>query len=463
MTPAHVIAPAARSAAARVTGEFNDATGTLRYAVRDTELPPAYAACWREHLLSRPLFADHAELHGAAADVLAFFDLLTAVPGRLFDGDLGRYCAALGIDGPRGAVLRRFAHGGATRYGRADLYHDGDGYRLLEFNVASDLGGADRAELQRALLRHPEFGAFAAKHDLAFVDTGARLAAALRAAAGAGPDEPVACALVCADGGLAKYRRLVEAVREAMPRHGLDLRLAELSDIADRDGHVTVAGRPVRVVLRFFTVDDLLDDPAAAYRAELLFRAHEDGRVALFTPMDSSLYSNKGALALLSAMPPGLLGPDEQALVDRLLPWSRLIAGGANVGTATAGLVESCRAQRAELILKPLRECGGTGIVVGWESTDQEWALALRAASVDQDGHIVQRRVRPRTEPVVDPETGAVGRWVAGWGIFVTPDGYAGTDVRALPADAGAILNYGINRRTRVTGAFTVPATADQA
>ncbi|MEV6843665.1 hypothetical protein [Actinoplanes sp. NPDC051411] len=439
-------------AAARVTDEFNRSAEPLRNALREADLPPAYAACWREHLLSRPMFVDEDDLLGAADDVLAFFDLLTDLPRRLFDGDREAYCAALGITGRRGEILRRFATGPGSRYGRADLYHDGTGFRLLEFNVASDLGGTDRAELQRALLRHPRFGAFAVRHHLSYVDTSERLAHALRASV-APAGEPLPVALVCAAGGLGRYRRLIEAVRESLPHYGVDLHLAELSDVTEAAGTVIVAGRPVRAVLRFFTVDDLLDDPAAAGRAELLFRAHEEDRLLLFTPMDSSLYSNKGALALLSAAPRELLTGSERDLLSRLLPWTRLIRGDT-------GLVDACRAERESLILKPLRECGGAGIVVGWESTDREWAAALAAAAADTagGGAIVQRRVRPRAEPVVDPETGELGEWVASWGVFVTPQGYAGTDVRALPDGAGAVLNYGINRRTRVTGVFTVPA-----
>jgi hypothetical protein len=110
-----------------VTDEFNRSTGSLRHAVREADLPPAYAACWRAQLLSRPMFVDEDDLHGAADDVLAFFELLTDLPRRLFDGDREAYCAALGVTGRRGEILRRSATGPGSRYGRADLYHDGTG------------------------------------------------------------------------------------------------------------------------------------------------------------------------------------------------------------------------------------------------------------------------------------------------------------------------------------------------
>ncbi|MFJ7268904.1 hypothetical protein ACIQV3_20065 [Streptomyces sp. NPDC099050] len=50
--------------------------------------------------------------------------------------------------------------------------------------------------------------------------------------------------------------------------------------------------------------------------------------------------------------------------------------------------------------------------------------------------------------------TGTYAPWVAAWGLFLTPQGYAGTDVRAAPASA--VVNYGSNPLTRTTGVFTV-------
>ncbi|WP_405936839.1 hypothetical protein OG338_09160 [Streptomyces sp. NBC_00726] len=436
----------------------------LAALVAETSFPRAFQDCWGDRMLSRPLFVDGEELRRTAEDVNALFTLLGSLPQRLFDGDTGRYCAELGIAPDRAAVLGRFAATGATRYGRADLYHDGSSFKLLEFNVASDLGGTDRSEMQRALLGHPAFAAFAAEHGLAHVHTGERIAAALRAAAGpvTGGREP-RVGLVCAPGGLTAFRHLLLAFASMMRNLGIALELGELDALTERGDRLHLAGSPVDVVFRFFTVDDLCADPAAAARAELAFRAHEEGRAVLWTPMDSSLYSNKGTLALLSD--PRLstaFTPGERALVGRLLPWTRILAEGpVELDGRETDLLDHCRAHRAELLLKPLRDFGGSGITPGWECDDARWDEALRgcltaAAAEPGNRWIVQRRVVPRTEPATAPGTGALTDWVAAWGMFLTPEGYAGTDVRAAPVEASAVVNYGTNPLTRTTGVFTV-------
>jgi hypothetical protein len=90
--------------------------------------------------------------------------------------------------------------------------------------------------------------------------------------------------------------------------------------------------------------------------------------------------------------------------------------------------------------------------VVGWEKTDHEWKEAL--ASCGEGRYVAQERVRPRREPVVDPQTGVVSDWVAAWDAFLTPDGYAGSHIRALPAGEGSIIGMGATPAARTTGVF---------
>jgi hypothetical protein len=443
----------------------------LAGVVRETAFPPAFQRCWGPRMLSRPFFVDGPELRRAAADVQDLFALLASLPRRLFDGDTARYCEALGIAPDRAALISRFATGpaAATRYGRADLYHDGDAFKLLEFNIASDLGGTDRAQMQRALLTHSAFAAFANEHGLDYVHTGESVAIALREAAAPltrGVREP-RVGLVCAPGGRAAFGHLLLAFAEMMRGLGVPLTLGEWDTLTERNGRLHLDGDAIDVVLRFFTVDDLCADPRATAPAELIFRAHEEGRAVLWTPVDSSLYSNKGALALLSD-PASACTPAERALTDRLLPWTRLLADGPPTPGPTPGetvtdLLSFCRENRTRLLLKPLRDFGGTGVVPGWECDPGQWAGLLEDRLTDAGSPvtglgnrwIVQRRVVPRTEPVLDPATGARSPWVAAWGLFLTPQGYAGTDVRAAPASASAVVNYGSNPLTRTTGVFT--------
>lgn len=114
-------------------------TGLLNAMAR-AEFPPLFHVSCGHRLLPRPFFIDEGPMRAFADDIRSVFDLLTQLPDRLFDGDLGAYCTALGIPGRQAALMRRFAGGDPVPYGRADIYHDGTSFKLLEFNVGSELG-----------------------------------------------------------------------------------------------------------------------------------------------------------------------------------------------------------------------------------------------------------------------------------------------------------------------------------
>ncbi|MFB7629926.1 hypothetical protein ACFC0M_03100 [Streptomyces sp. NPDC056149] len=432
----------------------------LRAVNRRLRFPPHLSAAHAGSLLGRPLFVDRAAIHRLADRLTAFHALLTALPERLFAGDVAAYCAALGLTGRRARILGR-AHGTpAPLYGRADLHQVGTGWKLLEFNVGSELGGVDRAgEVPRALLADDRFRAFAREHGLGHVDTCDAVARMLtRAAATVSDADGPVIALLEMDGRIARYGTHIRPFQESMRARGIDLRLAELGQLSVRRGKIHLGDTPVDVLLRYVTLDQITAHPSGEELLEPVLRAHQDGRTALVTPLSSCLYDSKAVLPLLSA--PRLRAAfteAELALIDELLPWTRSTTERhVEVAGDQLDLTDYCRAHRADLILKPNDALRGEGIVAGWEATDREWTRAVRAAV--GGNFVIQRKAPPRPEPVCDPDTGAVEDWFATWGVFLTDEGYAGTYVRALPATGSTVITWDSPRRT--TGVFACPAGA---
>ncbi|MEU8344719.1 hypothetical protein SAMN05443665_101962 [Actinomadura meyerae] len=413
--------------------------GPLRDAVANAELPPVFEAAWRKYLATRPLFAPEDRTRQAADDLAGLFRLMASLPDRLFDGDRRRFCAAIGADARRTALMTQF-DGEPILYGRADLYDDGSRFRLLEFNVGSELGGVDMSELNRALLADAPFAEFAAEHGLGTVDTPAEIARQFVRATG--KESPVVATLE-AIGGMAKYESLHRSFQESMKRYGIDLLLGELGQVEARDGGLYLQGRKIDLVLRYFSAHQIARDPRNDEPAETLMRAYADGHVVLWTPLTASMFSYKSCMALVSDPEARAeFTADENALIDRILPWTR---------TLTPELADQVRAEREHLILKPFAGLSGQGIRAGWDETDREWAETV-AACLKED-YIVQRRVVPATEPMLNAETGAVEDWLSVWGLFVFPDGYAGAFCRAVPSGAGSVVNLG-TPGARVTSAF---------
>ena len=443
----------------QVTTEYVDEcvgkSSSLRRAAAEIDLPHTYSKSYGKLVLARPLFVDHEEITGFGDDLTALFALLTSLPARCFDGDLQRYCAALGMDERLADLMRLGATGHPELYGRADAYHDGTSFKLLEFNVGSELGGIDAAQLNRAFLNVASFRDFADHHQLAYIDTAAVLADALRAAAHrvTSSGEPVV-ALLEGPGGLKEHEHVFAAIQEAMNGHGIDLLLGEIDQVGFRNGKAMLGGIPVDVVLRYFAAGQLLDSPTGRGALDMLMRAHRTGDTVLFTPLESGLFASKTCLALVHD--PRLreeLTAAERELVDRIVPWTRVV--GTGIAADRLELLDACRAQRQALILKPGVGYGGVGAVLGREVGDREWSEMLLAVK-DRD-YVVQRIVSPASEPVCNPDTGALEDWHANWGIFTTQAGYAGAFVRALKIHDGSVISYS-NPGTRGSGVYTYPS-----
>jgi hypothetical protein len=420
--------------------------------------PEAFETSCGRRLLPRPMFISWSEILGRAADLIQLLDLMAALPDRLFDGDFARYCDAIGVDPRSASLISRFP-GGPQLYGRADMYHDGRSFKLLEYNIDSGLGGTDRAEISRLLLEVDAFRDFADEHGLGYVHTGERIARTLRKVAEpvTGNDTPVV-AFVEADGGLSEYMHLVLSFQEMMRGLGLDVVIGEISQVHSNGGRLFLHGKAVDVILRYFSPEDIVTSAGGEEAVEPIFRAHEEGKAVLWTNMRSWQVFNKGCLALLSDIRSRTaFSSRELKLIDGLLPWTRALTDD---GIDGKDLTEYCRDNREDLILKPCGGYGGSGIIVGWETSDREWRDTLQGA-VRVHGYVVQRKVIPRHEPVIDPETGTVEKWCAVWDAFLTPDGYAGSHIRALPAAAGAVINMGAHGAARTTGIFCYPDAAE--
>lgn len=424
-----------------VTRTYLDACagGNLGDVVARADLPPVFRSAWGKYLASRPLFSSAERTRRAADDLAGLFRLMASLPDRLFDGDRRRFCAAIGADARRTSLMTQF-DGEPVLYGRADLYDDGSQFRLLEFNIGSELGGVDMSELNRGLLADEEFAEFADAAGLSTVDTPAAIARQFVQATG--KEAPVVATLE-AIGGMAAYESLHLSFQETMKRYGIELLLGELGQVEVKNGRLCLQGREIDLVLRYFSAHQIARDPRNDEPAETVMRAYADGQVVLWTPLTASMFSYKSCLAMVSDPEARAeFSADENALLDRILPWTR---------TLTPDLADQVRAEREHLILKPFAGLSGSGIRVGWDETDREWAETV--ADCLKEDYIVQRRVVPATEPMLNAETGAVEDWLGVWGLFVFPDGYGGAFCRAVPSGGASIVNLGAPG-ARVTSAL---------
>src|SRR5262249_62350489 len=116
-------------------------------------------------------FLEHAEFSVLRDGLLALHAALASLPVRLFGGDVGGFARAVGMTGAQVTAVERAGGQAPTRLGRADLFRDETGFRVLELNLGSALGGLDNALLNRAFLTDPAVADFVSSHGLSYLDT----------------------------------------------------------------------------------------------------------------------------------------------------------------------------------------------------------------------------------------------------------------------------------------------------
>jgi hypothetical protein len=386
--------------------------------------------------LTRPVFLDAAARVSLGQDLGRLLDLLAGLPQRLFDGDLRRFAAAVGMAPVQAEAAVRGAGTGSgpVRSARADLYRTQDGFQLIELNVHSALGGFENAEMHRALLADPAHRAFVTAEGLAYSDTLRGIVDTMLAAGGGlnAPGRPVV-ALVDWPPDLASEEPRLRFLVKLLRPMGLDAVVCHLGQVSTgADRGLYVDGRRIDVVYRFFGTENLLEESWAPAAVARIQDAVDDGTVRLFTGMDAELYASKAALALLGdERNREAFTATEREFLDRFVPLTRRLC---------RELIPDVLARQGELVLKPVLMHGGKGVVAGWTVPSREWARQIEAAAGGP--YVVQRRVRPAAEPFPAPDgSGGTELMALKWGVFLNAAGYGGAFVHGAPDLDIGVLN----------------------
>jgi hypothetical protein len=396
--------------------------------------------------LTRPVFLGQDECQQLQNDLANLHSALVSLPSRLFGGDLAAFSRAVGASELQVSAIMRSRAATVTRQTRADLYVDESGFRLLEMNMGSALGGMDNGDMAEALLEHPVLAEFAQAHGLEYIDTMQDQIDNVFIETGFAPGSRpmvVTCDWPASYKTLEPYMRLyTDRLRE----RGYHETPCHIGQLEVRGGRVWLGDQPVDIIDRLFMLDNLLESAEAPALMGPILDASARGEVKIYTPLDSAVFSSKGALAMLSdeANRP-LFDPEELASLDRILPWTRMVRPGPVTleDGRRVDLLDYALAHRHDLALKPTLMHSGQGVLLGWraDTSPQAWEEQIRAAL---DGpYVIQRRIRPAPEPF-PAQGGDPVPWLVCWGAFTTSKGYGGVWTRASTVESNVeVINLG--------------------
>jgi len=389
-------------------------------------------------LLTRPLFLGGPEWQQLQTDLANLRSALVRLPDRLYGGDLAAFARDIGMTEVQVSAILRSRAAEVTRQFRADMYADRTGFKVLELNLGSAIGGIDASDLCHMMLQHPVLAEFARTHRLGYGDTMRGQVTDMFVETGFPRDRRPVMATTDWPSSFETLEPFMRHFTGRLRDLGIDAYPCHIKQLELRDGRVWLGDKPVDIIQRLFMLEDLLDNPEAAAMMDPVLDAVARGEVRIFTPMDAELFASKGALAMLSdEQSRAKCTPEELASLDRILPWTRMIRPGP--ATLEDGwvedLVDYAISHQHDLALKPTSLHGGEGVLLGWRpEVDREtWEERVRAAV---DGpYVVQRRIRPVPE-LFPSDEGDPTPWLVTWGVFSMVEGYTGVYARAMPVES---------------------------
>lgn len=181
-----------------------------------------------------------------------------------------------------------------------------------------------------------------------------------------------------------------EITRDYFEQHGYRAILADPRDMEYRNGHLWYGDFRVDIIYKRVLISELLkrmgmDSPVV--------RACRDHAVFITNSFSAKLLAKKASLALLSdERHARLFTVDERAAIDAHIPWTRRVEERETIYQGQEiDLLPFIADNKDSLVLKPNDEYGGSGVIIGWETTQEDWEAAIRTALTTP--HVVQEKV----------------------------------------------------------------------
>ena len=197
-----------------------------------------------------------------------------------------------------------------------------------------------------------------------------------------------------------------EMLQARFEKMGLPVELADPREL-QFDGKALVAnGKKIDLLYRRVLVNDIVARPA---ESKAIVDAVAANAVCMANHFRCKIPHVKAFFAVLTdERNDALFSSDERLLIQKHVPWTRVVADvrTSHYGTPVE-LLEFVRRQRQNLVLKPSDEYGGSGVTLGWETSEADWDRVMEKAVAPADGcWIVQERIPIRREvfPWIGPE-----------------------------------------------------------
>ncbi|HKB10181.1 MAG TPA: hypothetical protein VKD69_05995 [Vicinamibacterales bacterium] len=195
-----------------------------------------------------------------------------------------------------------------------------------------------------------------------------------------------------------------ELLRDAFTAAGVPTMICDPRELAFDRGRLVAGGVAIDLVYRRVLINDIL---AREDDCRALLRACEARAVCVANTLRCKIPHKKAFFAVLTdERYAQLFSADERAMIRRHIPWTALVdERRVTRNGSTIDLIPYLRANRERLVIKPNDEYGGTGVTLGWETSESEWDAAIvRALAERSRAWVAQEKIAVRREvfPICD-------------------------------------------------------------
>ena len=171
--------------------------------------------------------------------------------------------------------------------------------------------------------------------------------------------------------------------------------IADPRDLEYTGGKLRAGGIAIDLIYKRVLIHELVGREGMEHP---MVRAVRERAVVMVNPFRCKVLHKKASLAVLSdeRNAPIFDAPMRKAIADHI-PWTRVVeARKTSWQGREVDLLDHVARHRAQFVLKPNDDYGGTGIVLGWEVDDGAWSRAVQAATAAPS--VVQERIHQPSE-----------------------------------------------------------------
>ncbi len=177
--------------------------------------------------------------------------------------------------------------------------------------------------------------------------------------------------------------------------HGIRTTLADPRHMEYSDGKLWAGDFRVDLFYKRVLAGELVEKMGTD---NVLFRALRDRAVCVSNSFQALVLYKKCSLAFLSDEANGhLFTAEEKQAIHSHVPWTRIVEDRSTYyNDSMVDLLRFITDRRDRLVLKPNDAYGGKGVILGWETTPDEWDAAIKTALLTP--YVVQEKVNVASE-----------------------------------------------------------------